>query len=79
MEAEKALVLANQRDEILCQESSHKPTRGQVFPEDLSLNVVAVCGVVLPRAVPKEPEQVFILNDKFLPSFVSLFIIDLNF
>lgn len=61
MEAEKALVLANQRDEMLCQDSSPKLTKGQVFPENLSPNVVAVCGVVLPRAVPKEPEQVFIL------------------
>uniref|UniRef100_A0A3Q3ARQ7 Midasin n=1 Tax=Kryptolebias marmoratus TaxID=37003 RepID=A0A3Q3ARQ7_KRYMA len=62
METEKALVLANQSDVMWCQDDGHKLNRGQVFPEDLSPNVVAVCGVVLPRTVPRQPEQVFILN-----------------
>ncbi|XP_037836777.1 midasin isoform X2 [Kryptolebias marmoratus] len=58
METEKALVLANQSDVMWCQDDGHKLNRGQVFPEDLSPNVVAVCGVVLPRTVPRQPEQV---------------------
>lgn len=41
-----------------CQEKANKFTRGQVVSEDLSQNVVAVCGVVVPRIVPRQPEQV---------------------
>lgn len=62
MESEKALVLTNQSAVMWHQDGSHKLTRGQVFPEDLSPNVVAVCGVVLPRTFPRQSEQVFILS-----------------
>ncbi|KAM4522940.1 midasin [Odontesthes bonariensis] len=57
MEAERALVLANQGSVMWRQEVGNKFTRGQVVSEDLSQNVVAVCGVVLPRMVPRQPEQ----------------------
>ncbi|XP_042084236.1 midasin isoform X2 [Haplochromis burtoni] len=58
LEFEKALVLANQGYVTWCQEKANKFTRGQVVSEDLSQNVVAVCGVVLPRIVPRQPEQI---------------------
>ncbi|XP_030578137.1 midasin [Archocentrus centrarchus] len=58
LEVEKALVLANQCSVTWCQEKANKFTRGQVVSEDLSQNVVAVCGVVLPRIVPRQPEQI---------------------
>ncbi|XP_037541018.1 midasin [Nematolebias whitei] len=58
MESEKALVLTNQSAVMWRQDGSHKLTRGQVFPEDLSPNVVAVCGVVLPRTFPRQSERV---------------------
>ncbi|XP_058470371.1 midasin [Solea solea] len=58
LEVEKALVLANQGSVMWRQEKANKYTRGQVVSEDLSLNVVAVCGVVLPRMVPRQAEQV---------------------
>ncbi|XP_069561962.1 midasin [Brachyistius frenatus] len=57
LEVEKALVLANQGSVMWRQESAMKYTRGQVVSEDLSQNVVAVCGVVLPRIVPRQLEQ----------------------
>lgn len=57
-EVEKALVLANQGSVMWRQEKANKFTRGQVVSEDLSQNVVAVCGVVLPRIVPRKTEQV---------------------
>uniref|UniRef100_A0A3Q3NKD3 Midasin n=1 Tax=Labrus bergylta TaxID=56723 RepID=A0A3Q3NKD3_9LABR len=57
LEVEKALVLANQGSAVWRQEKANKFTRGQVVSEDLSLNVVAVCGVVLPRIAPRIPEQ----------------------
>ncbi|GAA6218580.1 midasin [Lates japonicus] len=63
MEVEKALVLANQGSAMWCQEKANKFTRGQVVSEDLSQNVVAVCGVVLPRIVPRQAEQ---MNQKDL-------------
>lgn len=63
LEVEKALVLANQGYVTWCQEKANKFTRGQVVSEDLSQNVVAVCGVVLPRIVPRQPEQVCNLCD----------------
>uniref|UniRef100_A0A3Q4MRM4 Midasin n=1 Tax=Neolamprologus brichardi TaxID=32507 RepID=A0A3Q4MRM4_NEOBR len=63
LEFEKALVLANQGYVTWCQEKANKFTRGQVVSEDLSQNVVAVCGVVLPRIVPRQPEQVCNLCD----------------
>ncbi|KAL4649045.1 midasin isoform X1 [Arapaima gigas] len=49
LEVEKALVLANQASVTWCKEKVNKFTRGQVVSNDLSQNVVAVCGVVLPR------------------------------
>ncbi|XP_035472852.1 midasin isoform X2 [Scophthalmus maximus] len=58
LEVEKALVLANQGSVMWRQEKANKFTRGQVVSEDLSQNVVAVCGVVLPRMVPRPAEQV---------------------
>uniref|UniRef100_A0A7N8X771 Midasin n=1 Tax=Mastacembelus armatus TaxID=205130 RepID=A0A7N8X771_9TELE len=57
LEAEKALVLANQGSVMWRQEQANKFTRGQVVSEDLSQNVVAVCGVVLPRIVPRHAGQ----------------------
>ncbi|XP_035851556.1 midasin isoform X1 [Sander lucioperca] len=57
LEVEKALVLANQGSVMWRQEKANKFTRGQVVSEDLSQNVVAVCGVVLPRIVPRQAEQ----------------------
>ncbi|XP_061563343.1 midasin [Cololabis saira] len=57
-EAEKALVLANQGSVKWHQDTGKRFTRGQVVSEDLSPNVVAVCGVVLPRIVPRQTEQV---------------------
>ena len=57
-EVEKALVLANQGSVMWRQEKANKFTRGQVVSEDLSQNVVAVCGVVLPRIVPRQAEKV---------------------
>ncbi|KAM6905784.1 midasin isoform 2-T2 [Lycodopsis pacificus] len=57
LEVEKALVLANQGSVMWRQEKANKFTRGQVVSEDLSQNVVAVCGVVLPRIVPRQTEQ----------------------
>lgn len=58
LEVEKALVLTNQGSVMWRQEKANKFTRGQVVSEDLSQNVVAVCGVVLPRIVPRQTEQV---------------------
>uniref|UniRef100_A0A8C4E441 Midasin n=1 Tax=Dicentrarchus labrax TaxID=13489 RepID=A0A8C4E441_DICLA len=63
LEVEKALVLANQGSVMWRQEKTNKFTRGQVVSEDLSQNVVAVCGVVLPRIVPRQAEQ---MNQKDL-------------
>uniref|UniRef100_A0A8C4E8F0 Midasin n=1 Tax=Dicentrarchus labrax TaxID=13489 RepID=A0A8C4E8F0_DICLA len=57
LEVEKALVLANQGSVMWRQEKTNKFTRGQVVSEDLSQNVVAVCGVVLPRIVPRQMNQ----------------------
>lgn len=61
LEVEKALVLANQGSVMWRQEKANKFTRGQVVSEDLSQNVVAVCGVVLPRISPRIPDQVCML------------------
>ncbi|XP_042247008.1 midasin [Thunnus maccoyii] len=63
LEVEKALVLANQGSVMWRQEKANKFTRGQVVSEDLSQNVVAVCGVVLPRIIPRQTEQ---MNQKDL-------------
>lgn len=59
LEVEKALVLTNQGSAMWRQEKPNRFTRGQVVSEDLSQNVVAVCGVVLPRTAPRQAEQVF--------------------
>uniref|UniRef100_A0A3Q2QHV8 Uncharacterized protein n=1 Tax=Fundulus heteroclitus TaxID=8078 RepID=A0A3Q2QHV8_FUNHE len=56
MEAEKALVLTNHKSVMWHQEAAHRFTMGQVVSEDLSKSVVAVCGVVLPRTVPRQAE-----------------------
>ncbi|XP_039980712.1 midasin isoform X5 [Xiphias gladius] len=63
LEVEKALVLANQGSVMWRQEKANKFTRGQVVSEDLSENVVAVFGVVLPRIVPRQAEK---MNQKDL-------------
>ncbi|TKS75776.1 Midasin MIDAS-containing protein [Collichthys lucidus] len=63
LEVEKALVLTNQGSVMWRQEKANKFTRGQVVSEDLSQNVVAVCGVVLPRIVPRQAEN---MNQKDL-------------
>lgn len=73
LEFEKALVLANQGYVTWCQEKANKFTRGQVVSEDLSQNVVAVCGVVLPRIVPRQPEQVGNLCDISVSAFFFFF------
>ncbi|XP_064196020.1 midasin isoform X1 [Anguilla rostrata] len=56
LEVEKALVLANQGSVMWRQDKCNKFTRGQVVSEDLSQNVVAVCGVVLPKKMLKQQE-----------------------
>lgn len=58
LEVEKALVLTNQGSVMWRQEKPSRFTRGQVISEDLCQNVVAVCGVVLPRTAPRKPDQV---------------------
>lgn len=58
LEVEKALVLANQGSAMWRQEKANKFTRGQVVSEDLSHNVVAICGVVLPTITPRQIEHV---------------------
>uniref|UniRef100_A0AAQ5XCQ8 Midasin n=1 Tax=Amphiprion ocellaris TaxID=80972 RepID=A0AAQ5XCQ8_AMPOC len=63
LEVEKALVLANQGSVMWRQEKANKFTRGQVVSEDLSSNVVAVCGVILPRTAPRQPQQDLVLVD----------------
>ncbi|KAJ8409756.1 hypothetical protein AAFF_G00218150 [Aldrovandia affinis] len=55
-EVERALVLANQGSVMWHQEKGNKFTRGQVVSQDLSRNVVAVCGVVLPKKTLKQQE-----------------------
>uniref|UniRef100_M4AJ01 Midasin n=1 Tax=Xiphophorus maculatus TaxID=8083 RepID=M4AJ01_XIPMA len=57
VEAERALVLTNQRSVKWHQELAQKFTRGQVVSEDLSQNVVAVCGVILPKMVPRQQAE----------------------
>ncbi|XP_068197957.1 midasin isoform X4 [Antennarius striatus] len=57
LEVEKALTLTNQGSVMWRREKPDKYTRGQVVSEDLSQNVVAVCGVILPRIVPRQAEQ----------------------
>ncbi|KAI3364212.1 hypothetical protein L3Q82_010816 [Scortum barcoo] len=63
LEVDKALVLANQGSVMWRQEKANKFTKGQVVSEDLSQNVVAVCGVVLPRIAPRPAEH---MNQKDL-------------
>ncbi|XP_028997386.1 midasin [Betta splendens] len=58
MEVERALVLANQSSAMWCKEELNMFTRGQVVLEDLSKNVVTVCGVVLPSVVPRQAEPI---------------------
>lgn len=57
VEVERALVLTNQRSVKWHQELAQKFTRGQVVSEDLSQNVVAVCGVILPKMVLRQQAE----------------------
>uniref|UniRef100_A0A8D0G919 ATPase dynein-related AAA domain-containing protein n=1 Tax=Sphenodon punctatus TaxID=8508 RepID=A0A8D0G919_SPHPU len=54
---ESALVLANPDTALWYREKELQYTQGQVVSSDLSANVVAVCGVVLPREQPVERGQ----------------------
>ncbi|XP_061668786.1 midasin isoform X2 [Syngnathoides biaculeatus] len=56
MVIEKALVLANQ-DSALWSKGK-KCTQGQLASEDLSQNVVSICGILLSRNTSKQTEQV---------------------
>ncbi|XP_061609171.1 midasin isoform X3 [Phyllopteryx taeniolatus] len=56
MEVEKALVLANEGSALWRKENKY--TQGQFASEDLSQNVVSICGIVLSRNTPKQTEQV---------------------
>lgn len=58
LQAEKALVLANQGSVNWHQEKANRFTRGQVVSEDLCPSVVAVCGVVLPTTAPRQTELI---------------------
>ncbi|XP_066547692.1 midasin isoform X2 [Amia ocellicauda] len=53
---ERALILANPGTTLWRREKEVRFTQGQVVSEDLSRNVVAVCGVVLPRKRLKQQE-----------------------
>ncbi|XP_061756335.1 midasin isoform X2 [Nerophis ophidion] len=61
-DVDKALVLANQGSAIWHKEKK-KYTQCQVVSEDLSRNVVAICGVLLPKLAPKESVQDMVLVD----------------
>ncbi|XP_049611993.1 midasin isoform X4 [Syngnathus scovelli] len=69
---EKALVLANQPSTLWHKEN--KSPLGQLISEDLSQNVVAICGIVLPRKAPKPSGQVrtFYLSHKVIFSVGSV-------
>ncbi|XP_074982679.1 midasin isoform X2 [Caretta caretta] len=56
---ERALVLANPDTSLWHREKGLQYTQGDIISGDLSANVIAVCGVVLPRQqlVPKEQES----------------------
>ncbi|KAG2468109.1 MDN1 protein, partial [Polypterus senegalus] len=54
---EKALTLANAESAFWHCEEKQKPTRCQIASDDLSKNVVAVCGVVLTKINPPESEK----------------------
>ncbi|XP_041950170.1 midasin [Alosa sapidissima] len=60
LEVEKGLVLANQGSVMWRKEKTNRYTRGQVVSEDLSQNVVAVCGVVLPKMKQLNEEPTFL-------------------
>ncbi|XP_067841398.1 midasin [Heptranchias perlo] len=49
LNVEKALVLTNPKTTLWQKEKQQKYTQGQILSGDLSENVVALCGVVLPR------------------------------
>lgn len=51
-------MLTNQGSVMWRQEKPCRFTRGQVISEDLCQNVVAVCGVVLPKTAHRTPSQV---------------------
>ncbi|XP_070405869.1 midasin isoform X3 [Nothobranchius furzeri] len=57
MGTEKALVLVNPAAVAWHQTSTQNYTRHQVVSKDLCPNVVAVCGVVLPKPAPLEADQ----------------------
>ncbi|XP_051908078.1 midasin isoform X2 [Hippocampus zosterae] len=56
MTIEKALVLANEGSSFGRKEKKH--IQGQLISEDLSQNVVAICGIVLPVRGQKQTEKV---------------------
>lgn len=58
LEVERALVLANQGSVMWQPQKGNKLTKGQMSSRDLSQCITAVCGVILPRLVPRPEEQV---------------------
>ncbi|XP_057678283.1 midasin isoform X2 [Corythoichthys intestinalis] len=56
LEVEKALVLANRGSVLWHNENKH--THGQFVSEDLSHNVLSICGILLSRTAPKQIEEV---------------------
>lgn len=55
---EQALVLANPDSSFWQKEKELQYTQGHIVSGDLSANVVAVCGIVLPRLQLVSEEQV---------------------
>lgn len=55
---ERALVLANSDTTLWHKENELQYTQGEIVSCDLSANVVAICGVVLPRLQLVSKEQV---------------------
>lgn len=66
LEVERALVLANQGSVMWQLEKGNNLTKGQMGSEDLSQCITAVCGVILPRLMPRQEEQVFLKIDDVL-------------
>ncbi|XP_069743424.1 midasin [Narcine bancroftii] len=57
LNVEKALVLANTKTGLWQREKQQKYTQGHILSGDLSENVVAVCGVLLPRKHLAQKDQ----------------------
>lgn len=66
LEAERALVLANQGSVMWQLEKGNKLAKGQMGSDDLSQCITAVCGVILPRLTPRSEEQVSSKTDGFI-------------